>query len=489
MTGRGKSRKESTKRPGESRAKSPTPTRTRSARQTKGPRGPQYAQDTCVTESGRIPNPVSDPSPKSASCNPEDSNHVQQVVKNVETTARKKFPRKGNSVESTDGQSADRNENAPQGIAKKLTRRGSSFEGNPNKTLTSTLEKLKLRKVDRSEATRHVKDAVKAIEEQLKQFPWFKDIKELNTGSYFENVKIGEPDEFDVMMVVPVERVDIQPFGDDGAFYSVALKRPSKHQLDRFLDQEKRIKASEMLNEFRKVVVEAVSTLEGVDVTRKRPGCPAVTLKLRDTIDVDIVLGLEVHGSWPNFTTDGFMIENWLGRKEKRVYRLKPYYLVPKYTGRGGAECDGVVAKDAWRISFSHVEKDILMKHGHAKTCCEKNATPCCRKKCLKLLKYLLAQLKEKHQKELSKFCSYYAKTTLFHACAERVEDSDWAVDRLSDCFQQLLQDFEGHLRSGSLPNFFIPTQNLLCGLDRKSCRFLADRIEEQRNNGFPIFT
>lgn len=89
----------------------------------------------------------------------------------------------------------------------------------------------------------------------------------------------------------------------------------------------------------------------------------------------------------------------------------------------------------------------------------------------------------------LSKFCSYHAKTTLLHACCSRTKDSDWEAAQLGLCFQQLLEDFEVHLKDGMLPNFFIPSHNLLSSShDRKSCQLLARRIEEERNNGFPIF-
>lgn len=63
------------------------------------------------------------------------------------------------------------------------------------------------------------------------------------------------------------------------------------------------------------------------------------------TISLDVVLCLRVKSSWPPFTNEGFKIEGWLGTKVKREYKLKPYYLVPKYEGRGTVERDGVLAK------------------------------------------------------------------------------------------------------------------------------------------------
>lgn len=107
------------------------------------------------------------------------------------------------------------------------------------------------------------------------------------------------------------------------------------------------------------------------------------------------------------------------------------------------------------------------------------------RKSCLKLLKHLLHLLKERDS-SFDKFCSYHAKTTLLHACCLRTDDNKWRVSDLSDCFQVLLQDFEGYLENGQLCNFFIPSQNLFSGI--RVCKGLSDAIREERWKGFPIF-
>lgn len=109
------------------------------------------------------------------------------------------------------------------------------------------------------------------------------------------------------------------------------------------------------------------------------------------------------------------------------------------------------------------------------------------RKVCVKLLKHLLSLLKEQNS-SFEKFCSYYAKTTFFHACCSRNKDTYWSASCLGRCFQLLLQDFIGHLESGVLKNFFIPNQNLLSGLGEKKCKELAQCIQEECDKGFPIF-
>ncbi|MBN3320278.1 CGAS synthase, partial [Atractosteus spatula] len=364
------------------------------------------------------------------------------------------------------------------------------------KILLSVLDDLKIRKPAISESTNKVNDVVDGIIKHLKSHKseCFSQIEKLPTGSYYENVKISEPDEFDVMLTVPVQRVEIEQFDTTGAFYRVAFKRnPQRNPLQRFVLSGGTISASGMLNEFRSQVKQATETMPGVQLERKKRGSPAVTLAVnenRRVISVDIVLGLKVHmQSWPSCTKDGFNIDSWLGTKVKRDFKIAPFYLVPKYIGKGSDEKDGICAKDAWRISFSHVEKGILKNHGSAKTCCESGGLQCCRKQCLKLLKHLLQKLKEAHPKELSKFFSYQAKTTLLHACVKRPKDSDWEKGNLSTCFDLLLQDFIQYLDLGKLPHFFIPTYNLLdSGCDLKSMQSLIQYIRYEQNNMFPIF-
>ncbi|XP_074503249.1 cyclic GMP-AMP synthase [Sebastes fasciatus] len=362
-------------------------------------------------------------------------------------------------------------------------------EDKVDSVLHTTLEKLKIKRDDRSDAAGVINKIVDIIIAHLKKTDCFKEVAEpLRTGSYYENLKISDPDEFDIMLPIPVDRVNVNPFGDDGAFYSVELKR-GKSPLQKF-EKTGTLSGSEMLKEFRDEVKKCVKKHTEWEVTRKKAGCPAVTLLTTVksiTISLDVVLSIVVKSSWPPFTKEGIQIDGWLGTKVKQQYKRMPYYLVPKYEGKGTVENDGVLARDSWRVSFSHVEKAILKNHGSEKTCCEKGGARCCRKDCLKLLKHLLSLLKEKDT-SFDKFCSYHAKTTLFHACCSRTKDTEWRASSLSDCFQLLLEDFIAHLEKGLLHNFFIPRQNLLSGPGPKKCNSLACRIKEECDNGFPIF-
>ncbi|OXB62641.1 hypothetical protein ASZ78_016936, partial [Callipepla squamata] len=302
-------------------------------------------------------------------------------------------------------------------------------------------------------------------------------------------LQISEPDEFDIMLVMPVTRLQLDECDDTGAYYYLTFKRnPKEKYLNRFLDEDGKLSAFKMLKELREIIKQEVKRIKNAEVTvkRKKPRSPAITLQIKNPpaeISVDIILALEVQQSWPPSTQDGLNIECWLGRKVRRDFRYKPIYLVAKQNKK-----EKLIRGNTWRLSFSHIEKAMLNDHGSIKTCCESDGVKCCRKDCLKLLKYLLERLKMKHAKELEKFCSYHVKTAFFHSCVTWPSDTDWQYENLEHCFQKYLEYFLRCLQDSQLPHFFIPRYNLLSLDDKASNEFLSRQINYQLNNGFPIF-
>nr|XP_009938408.1 PREDICTED: cyclic GMP-AMP synthase [Opisthocomus hoazin] len=302
-------------------------------------------------------------------------------------------------------------------------------------------------------------------------------------------MRISEPNEFDIMLVMPVARLQLDECDDTGAYYYLTFKRnPKEKYLLRFLDEDGKLSAFKMLQALREIIKQEVKNIKDVEVTvkRKKAGSPAITLQIKHPsaeISVDIILTLEVQQSWPPSTQDGLKIEQWLGRKVRRDFRNKSIYLVAKQNKR-----EKVLRGNTWRLSFSHIEKAMINNHGSSKTCCESDGPKCCRKGCLKLLKYLLEQLKMKHAKELEKFCSYHAKTAFFHSCVMWPDDTDWHLGDLDHCFQKYLGYFLDCLQKCQLPHFFIPQYNLLSLEDKASSDFLSRQINYELNNRFPIF-
>ncbi|NXE11985.1 CGAS synthase, partial [Lophotis ruficrista] len=315
----------------------------------------------------------------------------------------------------------------------------------------------------------------------------FGSIERLSAGSYYERVKISEPNEFDIMLVMPVARLQLDQSDDTGAYYYLSFKRnPKEKYLLKFLDEDGKLSAFKMLQALRDVIKQEVKNIKNVEVKRKKAGSPAITLQIKNSsgeISVDIILTLEVQQSWPPSTRDGLKIEQWLGTKVRGEFRNRPLYLVAKQNKK-----DKVLKGNTWRLSFSHIEKAMMNNHGSSKTCCESDGSKCCRKSCLKLLKYLLEQLKMKYTRELDKICSYHVKTAFFHSCVMWPKDTDWHLGNLDHCFQNYLGYFLDCLEKSYLPHFFIPQYNLLSLEDTASYNFLSRQINYQLNNRFPIF-
>ncbi|XP_033001269.1 cyclic GMP-AMP synthase-like [Lacerta agilis] len=364
-----------------------------------------------------------------------------------------------------------------------------------NRSLRQVLEKLRLAKEERSKAAEQVNRVRGILVKAIKREACFSFIEVLGSGSYYEHLKISSPNEYDIMLKVPDMRLELEScnVAASGAFYYVKLKRnPGKNAcLEKFLDDKMHLSSSDMLSALRKIIEQEVKKIDDLEVRveRKKPGSPAVTLligKPPSVISVDIILALEFkHRTWCESTKNGLDITEWLGGKVKNAFLKEPLYLVPKLAKEG--KC---LIEKTWRLSFSHIEKNIMHNHGNSKTCCEKNGQKCCRKDCLKLLKYLLEQLKTKHENrnQFEKFHSYLAKTAFLHACTKWSRDDEWLAANLDKCFNRLLDCFVGCLREAELKHFFIPEFNLLQKVEKAKCSALAKVIEIEQNNRFPIF-
>ncbi|XP_008291104.1 cyclic GMP-AMP synthase [Stegastes partitus] len=361
---------------------------------------------------------------------------------------------------------------------------------------------LKIRQTDRRWAAEVVND----FRENLLRFlrsctdqPLFQSADFLTTGSYFEKVKIHSPDEFDMMLKLQVpNRLTIAEL-DRGLFYRIDLTRSTRTPVQAFLlENQLTLSSRKVLTETYRLVRKFLKTYKVPDeccrweVNRKNPYSPAVTLSLCRTdkssdelISVDVVPALEVQG-WPAPVRNGPDVDNWLGKKARQEIRGLPCYYVPKrLKGRNLSED----AKESWRISFSHIEKKMITSHGNKKTCCESNATKCCRKQCLKLLKSLIEGLKQRFPDELDDLCSYHGKTVFLHTLSSRFEDSMWTRQQLPSCFLQLVLALEDRAREGFLPHFFVPECNLFSPavFHRRGLAFLVSALEEQRREGLPL--
>lgn len=76
-------------------------------------------------------------------------------------------------------------------------------------------------------------------------------------------LQISEPNEFDIMLVMPVTRLQLHECDDTGAYYYLTFKRnPKEKYLNRFLDEDGKLSAFKMLEELRRIIKEEVKHIK-----------------------------------------------------------------------------------------------------------------------------------------------------------------------------------------------------------------------------------
>ncbi|XP_053566410.1 cyclic GMP-AMP synthase isoform X2 [Bombina bombina] len=277
----------------------------------------------------------------------------------------------------------------PNGLKDGADRRSSSTasqvtEGRSvtSKALDKAVDALRLRRKDVSNAAEEVNDIIEKLLkcEAFQDDQFFSEIKKMNAGSYYEKVKISKPNEFDVMLKIKVERLNALEYHSSGVFFVLEPKRLTKKDPLRKYTVDGKLSAKKMISSLRQLIEKEIarSGNAGIVVASQEKDSPAITLKITknapNIICVDLVLALEVQQNWPRKANEGMKIDEWLGTKVKRGFKLTPNYYVPKQTNEATEENE-----ETWRISFSHIEKNILTNHGSLKTCCEKGGESCCR--------------------------------------------------------------------------------------------------------------
>ncbi|XP_043940744.1 cyclic GMP-AMP synthase-like [Protopterus annectens] len=372
------------------------------------------------------------------------------------------------------------------------------------KRIKEMADKLVISPKDRSWAAHFVNTFSEQLIDYLKTTPYksyFKNVKKLPTGSYYEYLKILRPDEFDIMLPIATPAIIWNELDDhSGLYYKVSLRRPSRSFSTAFLvDNELTISSVKMKEEMKKLMKDFLKKFLSVpspgltlQIKRNKQNSPAVTLVLQDDkgeeqISIDVVPALEVPApfGWPKLTKEGLNIDKWLGKKTRVSFRSQHFYFVPKQPeGKLSEE-----QKESWRISFSHIEKKIMLDHGNSKTCCEHPSTQCCRKTCLRLMKSLIHCLKAQYPQEMSGLKSYYVKTAFLHTLTQCPDDSQWSKYRLCECFLKVLDDFIRHIAEANLPHFFLPSCNLFKNTFSPRCQqLILSHLRDQKRKGLPAF-
>jgi len=262
-------------------------------------------------------------------------------------------------------------------------------------------------------------------------------------GSTNEGLKVDKPVEFDFQLVNEAwsGKISIQVDAKTPAGSAYALPI-IKTCLDKFkiwgtnhLDDRK------VRGHFRKLVEKAIVDLKlnGLKI-KKRPWeqGPAVTCEIMWTefpsISIDLAVGLDI-SNWP----------------PPSIARPLPVGTDAKVQLAPKVKHDPSANPAFWQISSAQVEGQIFNN-------IDKDGG--CRKKVLKLAKYF----KLKSGTGWHSVTSYNLKTILLRMNDEKRQPAYWAQGMLVLRFKELIDRLLKHLRSGYLPNFFIPKENLFAG-------------------------
>ena len=253
----------------------------------------------------------------------------------------------------------------------------------------------------------------------------------LYTGSIYEGLKIGKPDEFDIMVVIDASDLKETPT-NPGFFF---LKTTGKTEGYAKISVGNQVSSTKTMDVFFGFLVKAIDELQmGGKVKPRRHG-PAVQIDINERgiqFSIDVV--------------PAFKLAN------KDLYVAK----APK----GGNP-------NAWRRSTSLIEKDVLTTIDSGNKI---------KRHCVRILKAICE--KEAGFKLLY---SYHFKTALLHLNDR--SDLKWTPADLGPRTMDLLEYLQRCLEKKRLPHKYVPQINLLEGKDAIACDGLANRIKRLRSN------
>ncbi|KAL9979676.1 hypothetical protein ACROYT_G017376 [Oculina patagonica] len=315
--------------------------------------------------------------------------------------------------------------------------------------------------------------------------PLFKNFV-IPSGSYFEDLKVEGPDEFDFMIclenlslpgVCVIKDIPQRPVADPGYVHVEIANDEDRHRWQDYLSTQGNLKPDTLLRRFKELIEEALSNRERRSHEKLVERFEVELRKIPITIKViwngemypyyeiamDLVLCMKLTG-WPAASDIRVRLDR--GHPGYEVFKKavrEGYHLVASTIGESGEP------RPCWRLSFSVAEGIVL------KSVCENPRL--IHKVALKVLKVL----RKEHEEDLCLheaagsfnitwvFHSYVLKTMFLHEWCEFPEDSYWSKDRLGERVKGILERIRSSLKDKNIRSFWVPDYKLFNFRARRS--------------------
>ncbi|XP_064607070.1 cyclic GMP-AMP synthase-like [Liolophura sinensis] len=346
------------------------------------------------------------------------------------------------------------------------------YNPDPKAALDQIIQEVKLDKGDIKHGAEFIKDISKNFVEDLNKIDTHFQWKILTSGSYYEKVKVCKPNEFDLMMVAtPPCEAHYAPSSPD--YCSLEIPEPKRSAMSELLTDGKWLSPKALKAHVLKLLPKALEQFRlsrqiELEVVQSRKS-PALNLRCTRqayprevaspvTYDVDLVPSMELP-KFPPFAA------------HKKKYQDAKTHVVAKTAAQEmqlGPNRDKL-----WRLSFSNIEKEIIL---HANS-----GQKSCRKLVFRVLKYILEKAKEKYN--IRGLSSYHIKTFMLYQYDGFPADESWCHTMLRTRLHHCIPQLQRVLKEKKLVHYFLTSVNLTKDLDNRDIDSFVGVLDEYIRN------
>lgn len=293
------------------------------------------------------------------------------------------------------------------------------------------------------------------------------------TGSYYENLRIKDPNEFDINLILKLpfrsEHRDFEYMASVKSFIKYKLRTNGANSsvlhentdLLRTLFEGEYLSPERVRRWIQGVVDSAIPSVPlPAGVARIIPSAsgPAKTMLLITTygyeIDVDLVPVIQFSfPEWPKGARKD-MLNIFQVKNEDRFW-----FMVPKEFPSGDTSVNPIDARRLWRIHFPEIEKKIIHNRGQVKPL-------------IKLLKAL------RNNEKWDILASYYLKTIVLWMVEKHPSPDYWKDTNIFLRLTEALESLRENVKRKFIKYYFYPEFNLIQKIGQSQADIICNRLD-----------